>query len=395
MSAIASANALVVDVAVQLDQLDVLADALAQRGEQRRVGLGVVERLPLGVDHRDPAQRDEERDGTGRRRELARDPPAQLGALLPRRAHQRDRRVVHVEVAPLELRRHGVAAAEVDHVERAQRDDLRQPRAARRLEPVRPGRQHAADEVVAQLGRGDVEHAGQEAGVDERLHRPAAGARRVEHEHLVAALLEPLARACDARRRHAEHRRAQQRPLRAVRDRRSLHHAGHRGGRVGEDLRRDRVDPGHVGHRRHQADVGTADVVARVAGRDGGDHQLGHADRQRLHRGRRDRRVARPAGGQDPVEAALAVQPRRQRGGRVRHRAHRGAAVGQRAEVRAGLARDLLARDVGRAAARRPAGARVGHEHVDAGELQALAQVRVLLALGVERADQQDGRHQR
>ena len=120
---------------------------------------------------------------------------AELGALLGRRAHQRDRRVVDVEVPPLELRRHRLARAEVDHVERAERDDLRQAGRARRLEPVGPGREHAADELVGQLGRRHVEHAGEEAARGQRLHRLAAGAGGVEDEHLVAELLEPLARA--------------------------------------------------------------------------------------------------------------------------------------------------------------------------------------------------------
>ena len=66
---------------------------------------------------------------------------------------------MHVQVAVLELRRDGVARAEVDHVERAERDDLRQPARARGLEPVGPGGEHAADQVVAQLGRRHVEHA--------------------------------------------------------------------------------------------------------------------------------------------------------------------------------------------------------------------------------------------
>ena len=35
-----------VDVVLELDELDVAADSLAQRGEQRGVGLGVVERAP-------------------------------------------------------------------------------------------------------------------------------------------------------------------------------------------------------------------------------------------------------------------------------------------------------------------------------------------------------------
>ena len=64
----------IVDVAVHLDQLDALVEPLAQRGEQRLVGLRVVERLALGVDHRDARERQEQRGGAGRGGELARDP---------------------------------------------------------------------------------------------------------------------------------------------------------------------------------------------------------------------------------------------------------------------------------------------------------------------------------
>ena len=118
---------------------------------------------------------------------------------LGRRAHQRHRRVVDVEVAVVELRRHRLARAEVDHVERAERDDLRHARRARGLEPVGPRREHAADELVGELGRRRVEHAREEAVLRERLHRLAARAGGVEDEHLVAELLEPLARGRHAR----------------------------------------------------------------------------------------------------------------------------------------------------------------------------------------------------
>ena len=60
------------------------------------------------------------------------------------------------------------------------------PGAPAAVEPVRPGAEHAADELVAQLGRGDVEHAGDEAAGDQRLHRAPAGAGGVEDQHLVA-----------------------------------------------------------------------------------------------------------------------------------------------------------------------------------------------------------------
>ena len=126
------------------------------------------------------------------RRELARDLLAELRALLGRRAHERDLRVVDVEVALLELRRDRLARPEVDHVERAQRDDLRDARAPRRREAIGPRAEDAADELVAQLGRRRVEHAGEEAARDQRLHRAPAGAGHVERQHLVAEPVERL-----------------------------------------------------------------------------------------------------------------------------------------------------------------------------------------------------------
>ena len=47
-------------------------EPFAQRAEQRGVGLGVVERLALRVDHRHAPQRHEEAHRTGGRGELAR-----------------------------------------------------------------------------------------------------------------------------------------------------------------------------------------------------------------------------------------------------------------------------------------------------------------------------------
>ena len=109
--------------------------------------------------------------------------------------------------------------AEVDHVERAEGDDLRQPELAGRLQPVGAGGEHTADQLVRQLGRRQVEDAGEEAAARERLHRLPARAGGVEDEHLVAELLQPLARPGHAGRGHSEHRRADQRPpLAALRD---------------------------------------------------------------------------------------------------------------------------------------------------------------------------------
>ena len=76
-----------------------------------------------------------------------------------------------------------------------------------------------------------------------------------------------------------------------------------------------------------------ADVRPRVSRRDGRDHQLRHADRQRAHRACGDRRAARAAEREDPVEPPSACRPRTMRSAPARHRRDRGAAVARRGEL--------------------------------------------------------------
>ena len=94
----------VVDVLLELVHLDAVERLVQRPRSSACVGLRVVERLPLDRDHRDAAERDEERRRPGRRGELAPDLRPSSRALLRRRAHQRHRRVVHVEVPAVELR---------------------------------------------------------------------------------------------------------------------------------------------------------------------------------------------------------------------------------------------------------------------------------------------------
>ena len=183
----------VVDIRVELAHVDRVVEILAQRGEKRLVGVRIVEDLALDRDQRDAAERDEQRDRALGRVQLARDPPSQLGALLGRRPHERDRRVVHVEAPLPEPLGHRLHRAEVDHVEGAERDDLRDPDLACRLQSIRAGGEDASDEVVGELRRRRVEHRRDEAASHQRLHRLPTGPGRVEDEDLVPKLLEPLA----------------------------------------------------------------------------------------------------------------------------------------------------------------------------------------------------------
>ena len=73
------------------------------------------------------------------------------------------------------------------------------PRAGDGAEAVGAGAEHAADEVVGDLGGGDVDHAVEHAAVGEALHRPAAGAGGVE-DQAVAVGSRQLGDAGDAGR---------------------------------------------------------------------------------------------------------------------------------------------------------------------------------------------------
>ena len=128
--------------------------------------------------------------------------------LFGRGAHQRDLRVVAVQQARRELRRHRVQRPEVHHVERADRADVRDAR-RRRTRPSRcgPADEHAADQLVGDLGRRQVEHRRQQARRGELFQRLPARAGGVEDEAVVARF-ERARHGLHARRRDAEHRQA-------------------------------------------------------------------------------------------------------------------------------------------------------------------------------------------
>ena len=75
------------------------------------------------------------------------------------------------------------------------------------------------------------------------------------------------------------------------------------------------------------------------------------------------------------------------------HRLAAAAGVAQRVDRRAGEPRDLGPRHVGHDVERLAQDAGVGDDQSDAERPQAIAQIRDLRALGVERADEQDGLH--
>ena len=252
-------------------------------------------------------QGEQQRGGAGGLIELFRDDPSQRGAFVGRGAHERHVGVVAVEGAVLKRRRYRLDSPEVDHVERAARDHLRHPPAGGGFEPVRPCAEDAADEFVAPFGGGHIRHGGDETTVDERFHGPPAAAGGVKDEHLVARGLQPLAHPADARRRHAEHGRGNQRLVFGFRHG-LLGHPTHCTDGIGEDVPRNAVEPGDIDHRVHHRHVFVTDVGVDIARGDGGDHHLGEAHRQFAHRGRGHRRPARATQPQDAVDLTLSLQ---------------------------------------------------------------------------------------
>jgi len=325
----------------------VAADRVVQRTPCRRV----VERLAFAVDRRYTLQRKQDRRRAGRRGKLAAEVFADPGVFVRRCPHQRDVVVVLVEVAILELRRHRVQRPEVDHVGGADRDHLRRAGLGGGRKSPGPGREDAADQFVGQFGGGDVEHAGNQALADQRLHRLAAGAGAVKHEHLIAGLFEHFSGTLNAGRGNAEHRSGDQRLVGGCRIDRELDHAGHRMGRFGQHGAADAVEPKDVDDRVDHHDVFVADEGTHVAGGQGADHHLGHSQRQRAHDGGADRSTRPTADGQYAGDFSLGVvsgNKGRGAGGGVRDGQPPIIAAAHLFERSAGRLKDLLAGDVAR-----------------------------------------------
>jgi hypothetical protein len=135
-------------------------------------------------------------------------------------------------------------------------------------------------------------------------------------------------------------------------------------------------------------------VRARVAGGDRRDDQLGDADRQRPRGRRADRGVAGAADAEEAVEPPLPVQALHDLRRAAAHRLDCGAAVvgvAERGDVRSGSTSDLLLPDVGVDLRLEDAG--VDEQHVHALLAQPVAEVAVLRALRVQRAEEDDRRH--
>ncbi len=394
--AIASANGGIVHVRLELMHLDLRrVDQLAERVEERCIGLAVVEHLALGRDRRHTAQRDEQHRRPLRRVQLPRDDPPDLPALLRCRPHQRDGGVVDVEVPVAIPLRNRLHRPEVHHVERSERDDLRDAAPSRRLEPIGHGDEHAARDEVAELGRRDVERAGDEPGLDQLLHRAATRTGLMEDEDLVAELLEPLPCGRDRCRRDAEHRGRDQWLLLAERRHLAFAMPASAAAAFVMICAEIRLTPAmstteYIIVTSTEPTYGLVSPEATVE-----TISLGMPIGSCAHRVGRERRAAGAAEAADRVEPSLGMQALDDLGGAAGHRLHRRTAVAggrEGGDVGAGRGSDLLPRDVGRNE-RLADDACVDEHDVDAVLADPVGEIGVLPPLRVERADENDGGH--
>ena len=254
LSAIAVAKAGSLTSRSSSHELDVAARWLAQGREQRLVGRGVVERPPSRAIIETPPQRDEEGGRAGRARELRADPAAELARTPPA--------VVRISVTsgcgrtgcgPRTRAGRCRAAPKLTMSSAPSETTCGMPAAPAASSRCGPAREDAADELVAQLGGGQVEHAGDEAGLDRAPPWPARRCRwRGRRAPRSRARSSSLARRASRRGRDAEHGRGDERPLVArARPAAPRDHARHRRGGVGQDPGARRVQPGDVDDRGH------------------------------------------------------------------------------------------------------------------------------------------------
>ena len=199
----------------------------------------------MRVERADAAQGQHDDRRPRRAIQLPGNAPADCDALVRGRAHQRDRVVVFVQRPGAKALGHGLDGAEVHHVERADRHDLRNPRPSCRPESIRPGAEHATYDLVAPLGGRHVHDAGDIAVVDQPLHGATASARRVEDEHVEPGALQALAHGGHGRCGHTEHRGGEEGSIACCgfgRVPTALgNHARNRARRVAEDSARQRI----------------------------------------------------------------------------------------------------------------------------------------------------------
>ena len=92
---------------------------------------------------------------------------------------------MNVKIPAGESLRHAFLHTEIHHVEATRRDHARHRHLSCGIQPLRPGGEHTANQLVRPLGRGDVQHAGNHAAADQCLHRPTTSAGGGKDQHFV------------------------------------------------------------------------------------------------------------------------------------------------------------------------------------------------------------------
>src|SRR5688572_23625867 len=100
---------------------------LANRTEERLVGVGIVKRLARSADDTDSTTRQKDRDGRSVAVDLLRQDAAKFRAFGSRRTHERGLRVVLVEKPTGKFRWHTGGFAKIHHVKTARYHDGRNP----------------------------------------------------------------------------------------------------------------------------------------------------------------------------------------------------------------------------------------------------------------------------
>ena len=224
-----------------------------------------------------------------------------------------------MKLAILKTLGHGRRRAEIDHVQRADADHLRDSRgtaASSRFAPaesIPPTSSSASSVVVRSSTPTTCRRAPVPPSIDHRrpsheTPRPpalglqplrAASTQGVVTPNIVAAIERSIFLQRRAERVGANHARQ-----------------GMRGVRQGDA--RQPIQPGQIRHRRHHEQIAAADERPRLTTRQRAQHHLGHAEGQRPHRRGPDHRSRRPAEGQYALNLASFKPLQDDRGGSPR-----------------------------------------------------------------------------
>ncbi len=314
----------IVGLRVELDVARRRFDRLAKTFGHRLQSSRIVERPALLVPGMQAPRRHQERGRTLGLRELGADVMRETALLLRRHDSRGDEAVVGVIGPVLVLLRRPRPGLEVDHVGRARRDDLRNTRLARRLEPRRARIDERAIVAVAGLADAQIEHGREAFLLGEALDGPTAHAGAVEDGDLVAAALQRRLQAnhvVDAAL--AERAHADQRPLR-LRLRRGLGRADDGTGRLAQHRLADRVEAIEPARPQDHHEIGRQ-PLRRNEMREGHrrDDEFRHAHRQRGGNIEREVRAHGAAQRDHAVDFALHVELQGQRRRALGHLRHR------------------------------------------------------------------------